>query len=282
MSLTSWLLAKLSNYYLKETKPPRGFLCDFSRISHEVRPADVLLIEGRNRISKIIQNTTNSPWTHAALYIGRIHNLDDPKLREYVQHHYRGPATEKLLIETQVGTGSVIVPLSKYEKEHIRVCRPTGISHEDAQSVIAYAVDTLGQEYDIRHFFDMYRFFVGSWFIPRTWKSVLFSKKHSGKAREDICSTMIARAFESVRFPVLPLIRKKDRKKLEVIRRNPNLYAPCDFDYSPYFDIIKYPMIPVAGFHIYRQLPWHEELVSNDDQGIITKSGKKDTSEDQQ
>ena len=41
-------------------------------------------------------------------------------------------------------------------------------------------------------------------------------------------------------------------------------------------------MIPVAGFHIYRQLPWHEELVSNDDQGIITKSGKKDTSEDQQ
>ena len=272
MSLSSWLLNKLSHYYLKDVKAPRGFLCDFSRVYHEVSPADVLLIEGRNRISKVIQNTTKSPWTHAALYIGRIHNIEDPKLREFVQHHYHGPATEKLLIETEVGTGSMIVPITKYKKEHIRVCRPNGLSHDDAQKVITFAAETLGQQYDIRHFIDLYRFLVGTWFMPRTWKSVLFSKRHSGKARQDICSTMIARAFESVKFPVLPLIRKKNRKKLEVIRRNPNLYAPCDFDYSPYFDIIKYPMIPVAGFHIYRQLPWHDELISNDDQGLVAKS----------
>ena len=256
VSLNNWLLQKLNHYFLTDIKPPRGFLCDFSRVIHEIRPADVLLIEGRNRISKIIQNTTRSAWTHAALYIGRVHNLEDPKLREFVQNNYKGSLTEKLLIETQVGTGSVIVPMSKYKKEHIRVCRPNGLSHDDAQKVIAYAANTLGQKYDVRHFLDLYRFLVGSWFIPRTWNSVLFSK-HTGQARQDICSTMIARAFESVRFPVLPLIRKKDKKKLEVIRRNPNLFAPCDFDYSPYFDIIKYPMIPVSGFNIYKQLPWH-------------------------
>lgn len=278
VSLNNWLLQKLNHYFLTDIKPPRGFLCDFSRVIHEIRPADVLLIEGRNRISKIIQNTTRSAWTHAALYIGRVHNLEDPKLREFVQNNYKGSLTEKLLIETQVGTGSVIVPMSKYKKEHIRVCRPNGLSHDDAQKVIAYAANTLGQKYDVRHFLDLYRFLVGSWFIPRTWNSVLFSK-HTGQARQDICSTMIARAFESVRFPVLPLIRKKDKKKLEVIRRNPNLFAPCDFDYSPYFDIIKYPMIPVSGFNIYKQLPWHEDLISNDDQGLITRTDPAKTKE---
>ena len=271
MSLSNWMLKKLNQYFLKEVKPPRGFLCDFSRICHEIRPADVLLIEGRNRISKIIQSTTKSAWTHSALYIGRIHNIEDPKVREFIQHYYKGNVAEKLLIETQIGSGSNIVPITKYKNEHIRVCRPNGLSYDDAQRVITYAVETLGQEYDLRHFFDLYRFLVGNWFIPRTWKSVLFSKKHSGKAREDICSTMIARAFESVKFPVLPLIRQKDQKNLEIIRRNPNLYAPCDFDYSPYFDIIKYPMIPVSGFHIYRQLPWEEGLISNDDQGLIIR-----------
>ncbi len=53
-----------------------------------------------------------------------------------------------------------------------------------------------------------------------------------------------------------------------MIRRNPKLYTPSDFDYSPYFDIIKYPMMPVTGYSIYRQLPWQENLMSNDDHGL--------------
>lgn len=263
-----WFTRKwLIKFLLTPVSPSRSFLCDFSRIRHEVRTADILLIEGRNRISQIVQRITQSPWSHAALYIGHIHNIDDPKLREFVQQNYKGSLSEQLLIEAMIGEGTIIVPISKYKEEHIRVCRPTGLSHLDAQKVIEYAINSFGPKYNIRHFFDLGRFILSSKFIPRRWNSSLF-KKNAGKASRDICSVMIAKAFASVKFPVLPLIRENDQQQLEMIRRNPKLYTPSDFDYSPYFDIIKYPMMPVAGFSIYRHLPWQEDLISNDDQGV--------------
>src|SRR3989338_11054549 len=85
-----WITKKLSNYLLKNIRPSRDYLCDFSRICHEVRPADILLIEGRNRISHIVQRTTLSPWSHAALYIGHLYNVEDPAIRELIQKHYKG------------------------------------------------------------------------------------------------------------------------------------------------------------------------------------------------
>lgn len=274
MSLGHWLVNKLGKFLLTNTTPSHSYLCDFSRIRHEVRSADVLLIEGRNRISHIVQRITQSPWSHAALYIGHIHNLDDPKLREFVQQHYQGSPSEQLLVEAIIGEGSIIVPLSKYKNEHIRVCRPTGLSHMDAQKVIAYAVNSIGREYNIRHFLDLGRFLLASRFIPRRWNSSLF-KRDAGKAEQDICSAMLAKAFAFVKFPILPLIRENAQQHLEMIQRNPKLYSPSDFDYSPYFDIVKYPMMPVAGFSIYRHLPWQEELMSNDDQGLVKQDDDK-------
>lgn len=269
MSLGNWLVKKLGRYLLKEVTPSRSYLCDFSRICHEVRPADVLLIEGRNRISHIVQYITQSAWSHSALYIGRIHDLEDPRLRERIQNAYQGSTSEQLLVESVVGFGTIIVPITKYQQEHIRVCRPTGLSHIDAQNVIAFAVKNIGREYGLRHFFDLGRFLFASKLIPGRWNSILFETK-SNKIKQDICSTMIAKAFASIKFPVLPLIRTSSGNRLEFIRRNSDLFSPRDFDYSPYFDIIKYPMLPVTGYSAYRHLPWHEELMSNDDQGIIT------------
>lgn len=267
MSLANYLIHRFSHYLLQNIIPSRSFLCDFSRICHEVRSADVLLVEGRNRISQIVRRTTQSPWTHAALYIGHIHNIDDPLLREIVHKQYKGPPTEQLLVESIIGEGTIIVPISKYKNDHIRVCRPTGLSHLDAQKVITYAIHTIGTEYNIRHFFDLGRFLLANKFIPRRWNSTLF-EKNPDKTKQEICSSMLARAFASVKFPILPLIQQNDQKALELIYRNPKLYTPSDFDYSPYFDIIKYPMMPVAGFSIYRHLPWKEDWISNDDQGI--------------
>lgn len=268
MSLAKWLTKRLSNYLLKNTRPSRDYLCDFSRICHEVRPADILLIEGRNRISGIVQRTTLSPWSHAALYIGHLYNVEDPTIRELIQQHYKGQPSEQLLIESVVGFGTIIVPISKYKPEHIRVCRPTGLAYQDVQKIIAHAAKTLGTEYNTRHFFDLGRFLMVSRLLPRRWNSSLF-KATADQMRQDICSTMIARAFNSVKFPILPLVRENNSKRLELIRRNPRLYAPSDFDYSPYFDIIKYPMLPVSGFSVYHHLPWQDTLMSNDDQGLV-------------
>ena len=267
MALGTWLVKKLSNYLLKDVSPSRSYLCDFSRVRHEVRMADVLLIEGRNRISHIVQRITQSPWSHAALYIGHIHNIEDPALREFVQQNYQGSLSEPLLVEAMIGEGTIIVPMSKYKHEHVRVCRPTGLSHIDAQKIIEYAVHSIGRTYNLRHFIDLGRFLLSSKLIPRAWHSSLF-KNSKGKAKQDICSVMIAKAFMSVKFPILPLIRKNDANDVELIRRNPKLYAPSDFDYSPYFDIIKYPMMPVTGFSAYRNLPWQDAVISNDDRGL--------------
>ena len=42
-------------------------------------------------------------------------------------------------------------------------------------------------------------------------------------------------------------------------QRNFRLYTPSDFDYSPYFEIIKYPIFELSEQSMYRDLPWSEE-----------------------
>ena len=83
--IAEWLFKKFGNWLQKEDPPMRAYLCDFDRISYELRPADVILVEGRHRVSHIIRHVTLSPWTHAALYLGRLHDIEDEKLQEIVE-----------------------------------------------------------------------------------------------------------------------------------------------------------------------------------------------------
>ena len=278
MGLGNWLISKLSNYLTKECESGRAYLCDFDRICYEIRTTDVLLIEGRNRISHIIQRITQSPWSHAALYIGRLHDIQDPKLREEIHKHYQGPAGDQLLIESIVGKGTLITSITNYKNDHIRICRPTGLAYKDAQSVIAFAIKSLGKKYNIRHLFDLGRFLLASRFIPKRFKSSLF-KYDPGQATQDICSAMIARAFTSINFPILPLIREDQKHNLELIHRNPKLFTPSDFDYSPYFNIIKYPLLSVSETTPYQNLPWREDLLSHDEEGITQHPEKPEDKE---
>ena len=76
--------------WLNREKPHREFpLSDFERIRYELKPCDVLLIEGRSRVSDVIRLITQSPWSHAALYIGRLHDIEDPEIRAAIQEHAR-------------------------------------------------------------------------------------------------------------------------------------------------------------------------------------------------
>ena len=67
----------LINWLNHESSPSPLPLCDFERFRHELKPCDVILVEGRSRVSGVIRLITASPWTHAALYIGRIHDIED-------------------------------------------------------------------------------------------------------------------------------------------------------------------------------------------------------------
>jgi hypothetical protein len=69
---------------------------------------------------------------------------------------------------------------------------------------------------------------------------------------------MLAEAFSNSRFPVRPILRRTEDGKLKVYNHNLKLYTPNDFDFSPYFDIIKYPTFGVESPETYKTLPWDE------------------------
>jgi hypothetical protein len=246
--------------WLTLERPPDGLpLYDYERMAHELRPGDALLVEGRTRVGSVIKTISESPWTHSALYIGCLHDVDDPEMRKNLLRHYDGNPSTQLLVEAVMGQGTILTPLEAYRDNHMRICRPTGLSRKDAQKVIGFVIRRLGADYDVRQLLDLARFLFPYALIPRTWRSVLFQHNAGGPTRT-VCSTLMAEAFGSVNFPVLPVIEKDASGKLTFYHRNPRLFAPRDFDYSPYFDIIKYPFVAVSAAN-YQDLPWEADGV---------------------
>jgi len=85
----------------------------------------------------------------------------------------------------------------------------------------------------------------------------------SGEPTRAICSSLIAQAFESVGYPILPEVRRVDAEsRREILHiRHHSLYTPRDFDISPYFAVIK-PTIE-TGFD-YRKMMWDNRSDQND------------------
>lgn len=260
--ITQWLVDWIT-YEEPNNELP---LCDFERIRYEIRPCDVLLIEGRSRVSDVIRHITQSPWSHACLYIGRLHDVDNPHLREKLAKHFRGDSNVQLVIEGYLGQGTIVSPIDNYKNSHIRICRPRGLYREDAQQVLDFAINKLGTGYDVRQIFDLARFFLPWSIMPRRWRSTLF-ENHITQATRTVCSTIIAEAFTSIEFPILPLVKQHEETGIELYPRNPRLFTPRDFDYSPFFDIIKYPFVSF-GEVPYRKLPWNK-------MGLMTSDGER-------
>lgn len=229
-------------------------------IARFIQPGDVLLIEGgRSKISAAIKYLTQSTWSHAALYIGETLEQSDPEGR---------PLT---LIEAEIGDGIIASPLEKYASFNARICRPVGLTPEDRQKVIAYAISKLGGQYDLRNILDLVRFLLPNPPVPQRFRRRMLALG-SGEPTRAICSTLIAAAFESVRYPILPRIEIQSdagtqgsgapngmshARRREVLHiRDSSLYTPRDFDVSPYFDIIK-PTVEL-GFD-YKTLEWAPE-----------------------
>ncbi len=259
------LITKIINWMMLDKPPKKFVLADFKRIQYELRPGDVILIDGRSRVSEVIKQITQSHWSHAALYIGRIHEIETPLKRQRVQEHFNCEPDTQLLVESVLGKGTIITPLSFYEHDHIRICRPRNLSHHDAQQVINYATSKLGLQYDIRQLFDLARFLLPWSIIPNRWQSSLFAKNPGG-ATKQICSASIAEAFLSIQFPLMPLIYNDPEEGMQFVPRNFRLFTPSDFDYSPYFDIIKYPLHDITSKVGYQNFPWAKDIPYHNDE----------------
>lgn len=200
-----------------------------------LRPGDVLLVEGNRRISTAIKYLTQSTWSHAALYIG-----------DTLSKSGKGPAAA--LIEADLRRGVVTIPLGLYGGFNTRICRPVGLTADDRDRVVNYMIQSLGRQYDLKNVIDLARYLFPTPPVPTRWRRRLIAFG-SGDPTRAICSTLIAQAFQSVQFPILPII---DSEEVLHIRHH-SLFTPSDFDISPYFEVIK-PTI-CHGFD-YKTLKW--------------------------
>jgi hypothetical protein len=207
-----------------------------------LKPGDVLLVEGDNHVSGVIKYLTQSTWSHAALYVGPIGERTSEEGEPLV------------LVEAVLGQGVVGAPLSKYQKYHTRICRPIGLTDDDCARVCTYAAERIGFDYDVKNIFDLMRYLFPLP-VPQRWRRRMMAIG-SGHPTRIICSALIAQAFEHVHYPILPKITRLEsetarREILEI--RHSSLYAPRDFDISPYFALVK-PTIE-RGFD-YRRMAW--------------------------
>jgi len=222
-----------------------------------LKPADVLLFEGRTRVGEIIKLITLSPWIHSALYVGRLSEIKDPATKTRVRKFYKGDPNQQLVIESLLGYGTVVRPMKDYMQDNLRVCRPSYILPADQKKIISFAAEHLGLAYDVRQLLDLARFFFPYGILPRHWRSTLF-QHNAGKPTHVVCSGMIARCFQSVHYPILPVVVTDDMEQKKIYKRHFRLFVPADFDYSPYFEIVKYPELELSKANDTSYLPWEE------------------------
>ena len=148
----------------------------------------------------------------------------------------------------------VAAPLSKYARFHTRICRPIGLHDDDRARVCTYASEPIGFDYDLKNIIDLMRYLLPLP-IPQRWRRRMMALG-SGHPTRIICSALIAQAFENVRYPILPKVTllESEKAREEILEiRHSSLYAPRDFDISPYFEVVK-PTI-VRGFD-YKAMAW--------------------------
>ncbi len=215
-----------------------------------LQPGDVLLVEGNTRVSGAIRYLTQSMWSHSALYVGNAAGQVTPD------------GEPLSLIEVNLGEGCIAAPLSKYEFYNTRICRPTSLAAQDRGRLVDFMVGKIGTKYDLKNITDLMRFLLPTPPVPVRWRRRLLAFG-SGDPTRAICSSLIAEAFGRIHYPILPIITREFRadararpQRSEILHiRHHSLYAPRDFDLSPYFQIVK-PTLE-AGFD-YRRLKWAE------------------------
>ena len=244
-----WLARRLET----ETPSEAHFIpADREALRRTLRMGDVLLIAGSSTISTAIKYLTQSTWSHAVLYVGDA--LEPPA--DGSERH--------VLIEVTATEGCVSIPLSKYERFHTRICRPIGLTDADRELLVAFMISRIGAKYDMRNVFDLARFLMPTPPVPTRFRRRMIAFG-SGEPTRTICSTLIAEAFGRIAYPILPRVERLMDEKGGVTRfrrreilhiRHHSLYAPADFDLSPYFEIVK-PTI-AEGFN-YKGLRWAKD-----------------------
>lgn len=246
-TLLRWLGRWLTQFLTRQTHVHgTGPATHPDRLLACLRPGDVLLVEGNSRVSMAIKYLTQSTWSHAALYVGA--HLGDA-----------GGDSRHCFIEADILDGVRSVGIGEFAGLHTRICRPIGLSEADRRNVTAFAIAHLGSQYDLRNVIDLARYLLPTPPVPIRFRRRMLALG-SGDPTRAICSTLIAQAFQSIRYPILPVIdtRRAETPECpgcveEILRlRHHSLFTPRDFDVSPYFQVVKPTLEAGFDFHALR------------------------------
>jgi hypothetical protein len=232
--LSAWMVD-----YLTEELPPntRRVPLDPEQLRRHLRPGDVLLVEGRSRISQVIMYLTQSSWSHAAMFVGdALLRWGGPGAEAALDHY--GPEARHLLVESDLREGVVAAPLSKYVGCNLRICRPHGLGPDGVERVLSELFRHLGLHYDRRNVFDLARYLIPFQLLPRALRRRPLYLG-SSNSREVICSALLAKAFYKADFPIQPLDLGRAPSGKAMVQRHPSYIMPRDFDLSPYFEVHK-------------------------------------------
>ncbi len=226
-------------------------VADPQHVLASIRAGDVVLVAGRTRMSRFIRFLSGCPWTHVALCVGRLEEYSrnaDPTLCNLIARAAHGDPKEPVLIEALLGRGTILTPLKHYRTHAVKICRPHKLSPQRVGRLIQFAVRHLGFEYDLRQILDLVRLAVPLPSFARRWRSTLFDPEYAA-SRRCICSTLLVRSFTSVAYPVVAVAAPPgDAAYKASLEANPRLATPRDFDASPYFESLEFPLdIPAAA-----------------------------------
>lgn len=187
-----------------------------NHIATLLKPCDVLLVEGSSRFSVVIQYLTQSSWSHAALYVGSEHA------------RWMGAQGEECFIEADVSAGVRLIRLSEFNGCHLRIRRPVGLRGSEVEALIQFAGSHLGYRYDLHNIIDLARYFLPLSPVPQRWRKH-FLTLGSGHPARAICSTLIAQAFQSIYYAILPIMNDTSAADADVAGTNELLLTHCDY-----------------------------------------------------
>ena len=279
MSLRRWLVDRIVDYLLEPLPSyERRTRNDLAALEAGLRKGDVILVEGDQRVSAVIRYLTQSCWSHAGVYVGDELLRRGGERADWARDHF-GDEAAHLMVEA-LPRGVQIGPVAKYVDYNLRICRPHKLRQEHCAVLMDDAVASIGWHYDLRNVFDLARYMIPVSVVPPRWR-VAALHFGSGEPTEVICSSLVARLFHKVRFPILPTVtypeQNEDEPRRQIARRifgqpsqdftglfrmrHPTLITPRDFDLSPYFDIVKLNPISRGDFD-YRRIHWADDDVA--------------------
>lgn len=240
---------------------------DFDQIRRQLKPADVILVEGTRPVDRTVYKVSGSHWTHALLYIGRPLDIADTDMRNTLHSYIVCDNDTPLVLETSINEGVCLRALSDYERSNLRICRPRSVTQADAMQVIRYAISRLGPRKPVLQFLDLLRFFMPWWLVPRHWRLALFRYNPGRHTRFAAC-TLIADAFSFIQYPILPLVKVTNDHGTQLFRRQIPVCLPMDIETSPYFEIIKPTFLDFATYAKEELFPWKGSGVFTTDDAI--------------